>query len=92
MIKALVRRGFRFPTHLQRFHFSGGHAHKAYDWRDDHALNPFFEEDPRRRGNPDPYEYGQPFESAPNAYECPFPDNYNPKDLTQNFVGTYPHQ
>jgi len=52
MIKALVRKGFRFPTHLQRFHFGGGHAPKAYDWRDDHALNPYYESDPRTKNIP----------------------------------------
>lgn len=89
MIRAITKAGLRFPTHLQKYNF-GGHAAKAYDWRDDHSLNPYYEEDPRRRNIPDAYEYGQPFQSSPNPYECPFPDSYNPKDLTQNFVGTYP--
>ena len=90
MIKAIVGKGFRLPTHLQRFHFGGGHAHKAFDWRDDHALNPYYEADPRTKGIPNPYEYAQPFESGPDYYAKPFPDSYNPKDLTQNYTGTYP--
>ena len=88
MIKAIVRRGYALPVHLQRFHFGGGHATKPYDWRDDHALNPYYEEDPRRRHIPDSYAYGQPYESAPSKPIPTFPDNYNPKDLTQNFVGS----
>ena len=89
MIRALATKGLRFPTHLQRFAFSGGHHAKPYDWRDDHALNPYFEEDPRKTGVPNPYEYAQPFQSPPNAYESAFPADYNPKDLTQNYVGSY---
>lgn len=30
--------------------FSGGHHHQVYDWRDDHAQNPDFYEDPRMIG------------------------------------------
>lgn len=30
--------------------FSGGHHHHVYDWRDDHAKNPDFFEDPRMVG------------------------------------------
>ena len=72
MFNTLAKRGFNLPFHLQRYAFGGHHA-KPFDWRDDHALNPYFEQDPRRVGNPNPYEYGQPFESAPNAYELAFP-------------------
>jgi len=67
--------------------FSGGH-HKPYDWREDHALNPYFEVDPRTVGIPNSYEYGQPFEASQGTHISPYPESYNPKDLTLNFVGT----
>ena len=91
MLRAIVNRklGFKAGVHLQRYMF-GGHAPKPFDWRDDHALNPFYEEDPRTTGIPDPYTYGQPFEAEPDKTFIVFPQEYNPKDLTQNFVGTYP--
>ena len=65
MFRALVNRrfGFKSVVHLQRYMFGGGHAPKPFDWRDDHSLNPLYEEDPRQTGIPDPYAYGQPFES-----------------------------
>ena len=93
MFKALVNRSFRFQTklHLQRFAFGGGHA-KPFDWRDDHTLNPFYEEDPRRAGLPDPYTYGQPYQSPPNPNPSSFSPDYNPKDLTQNYIGSAPLQ
>lgn len=90
MLKKLVRTGAGLPLHRQRFAFSGGHHHKPYDWRDDHALNPFYEEDPRRMGIPDSYAYNQPYDGPANQYTSPFAPEYNPKDLTTNYVGTYP--
>lgn len=90
MLKKLVRTGAGLPLHLQRFAFSGGHHQKPYDWRDDHALNPFYEEDPRRTGIPDSYAYNQPYDGPSFQYLSPFSPEYNPKDLTTNYVGTYP--
>ena len=91
MIRNITKKGFNLQWHLQRFAFGGGHA-KAFDWRDDHDLNPFYELDPRRAGLPDPKTYEYPHVSEPNRYTNPYPSNYNPKDLTQTFVGTYPLQ
>ncbi|CAM6006534.1 unnamed protein product [Sphagnum balticum] len=70
--------------------FSGGHHAKPFDWRDDHDLNPNFSRDPRRIGCKDPYSYSYPHEQDADPWESIFPQNYNPKDLTQNFVGTLP--
>ncbi len=73
-----------------RYKFSGGHHAKPYDWRDDHALNPFYESDPRTVGTPDPHSYAQPFEHDPVPYISAYPTVYNPKDLSTNFVGSHP--
>ena len=92
MFRAIVNRrfGLRSGLHLQRYMFGGAAAPKPFDWRDDHSLNPFYEEDPRSTGIPDPYSYAEPFEAKHVTREIVFPDNYNPKDLTQNFVGSSP--
>jgi len=70
--------------------FSGGHHAKPYDWRDDHALNPFYEQDPRTLGCQDGHTFSFPHEADHLIAETPFPDSYNPKDLTTNFVGHWP--
>jgi hypothetical protein len=90
MFKVLMKRGCFLGLTAQRFAFSGGHHHKPYDWRDDHALNPFYEADPKSLGIPNSYEYGQPFHSEVEKTMIVFPDNYNPKDLTVNFAGGPP--
>ena len=77
-------------TKLPCAYFSGGHHEKPFDWRDDHALNPYYELDPRQVGTQDPFTYSYPFEGKPTVYSSPWPTNYNPKDLTTNFVGTFP--
>jgi len=41
-------------------------------------------------GTKDPTTYAYPFEGESQAYKSPWPTNYNPKDLTSNFVGTFP--
>ena len=48
--------------HVTSANFAGTHHKKLFDWRDDHDLNPFYEEDPRRVGTQDPFEYSYPFE------------------------------
>jgi hypothetical protein len=73
MLKILGKRGLPFMLRTPRFAFSGGHHAKPFDWRDDHALNPYFEQDPRSLGIPNPYEYAQPFEAAPKAPISSFP-------------------
>lgn len=76
-------------TRLVLAPFSGGHHHaKPYDWRDDHTLNPFYEQDPRTIGCKDPQTYAFPYEAEPRGHETPYPSAYNPKDLTVNFVGS----
>jgi hypothetical protein len=80
----------RTLTKLSRATFSGGHHEKPFDWRDDHALNPYYELDPRMVGTQDPFTYSYPYEGKSRAYSSPWPTNYNAKDLTTNFVGTYP--
>lgn len=92
MISKLSKRFLhRNLTRLAFVSFSGGHHHaKPYDWRDDHSLNPFFEQDPRTLGCQDPYAYSYPYEAPAANPETPFPDAYNPKDLATNFVGSYP--
>jgi hypothetical protein len=70
--------------------FSGGHHQKPFDWRDDHSLNPYYELDPRMAGTQDPFSYSYPYEGKTRQYYSPWPSNYNPKDLSTNFVGTYP--
>lgn len=54
MIKTIIKAGFINSVHANKFAFSGGH-HKPYDWREDHALNPYFEIDPRTVGIPNSY-------------------------------------
>ena len=90
MMRALANTAFRARSgvHLQRYAF-GGAAAKPYDWRDDHALNPFYELDPRTVGNPDPFTYAEPFDIKPVPNISAFSPEYNPKDLTQNYRGTY---
>lgn len=90
MLTLLTRRAARSAlTCLLKAPFSGGHHPKAYDWRDDHSLNPYFEQDPRTLGVQDPFTYAFPFEAELAKPETPFPDNYNPKDLSTNFVGSW---
>jgi hypothetical protein len=90
MIKILGKRGLSFVLNTQRFAFSGAHHAKPYDWRDDHALNPYFEQDPRSLGMPNPYEYSQPFEAHPDPLFPSFDPQYNAKDLTVNYIGSGP--
>ena len=47
MLRAIVNRrfGLRSGVHLQRYMFGGAVTPKPFDWRDDHSLNPFYEED-----------------------------------------------
>lgn len=90
MFKTLATRGAGLPFHLQRFAFSGGHHVAPYDWRDDHALNPHYEEDPRRTGIPESYNYSQPFEAGGNPWKSPWLPEYNPKNLSTNYIGTFP--
>jgi hypothetical protein len=92
MIKILGRRSLPFLLKPQRFAFSGGHHPKPYDWRDDHALNPYYEADPRTLSTPNPYEYAQPYEAKPDTLFPSFPSwsKYNPKDLTINYIGSGP--
>ena len=79
-------------THSLRAPFGGVYPPKTYDWRDDHDKNPYFPEDPRQTGTVDGHDYEYPHkqDTAPHQPWCP--DNYNPKDLTTNFVGTTPLQ
>jgi hypothetical protein len=92
MLKLLSRKGLAASlTKISRATFSGGHHHaKPFDWRDDHSLNPYFEQDPRTLGCQDPYAYAYPFEAEHAPPQTPFPDSYNPKDLSTNYVGSYP--
>lgn len=90
MMKLLRKRGLPLLLKTPRYSFSGGHHAKPYDWRDDHALNPFYEADPRTLGNPDPYEYAQPYEAEPSRTLPSFAPEYNPKDLTTNYIGSGP--
>lgn len=90
MFKILGKKGLTSLLKAPRFGFSGGHHHKPYDWRDDHALNPYYELDPRAVGTPNPYEYAQPYEAEPEKRIPTFPDEYNPKDLSVNFIGRGP--
>lgn len=74
-----------------RASFSGGvYPPKTYDWRDDHAQNHYFEQDPRLIGIKDGHEYEYPHNDTMKPWESVFPKEYNAKDLTVNFVGTYP--
>lgn len=71
--------------------FSGGHHHQVYDWRDDHAQNPDFFEDPRMIGVRKADTFVTPYkeeESERLTYRYSHPSNYNPKDLTTNMVGS----
>ena len=62
MLTLISRRAARSAlTSLLKAPFSGGHHAKPYDWRDDHALNPYFEQDPRTLGVQDPFTYAFPF-------------------------------
>lgn len=65
-----------------------GHGHHAapYDWRDDHSKNEDYELDILHRGVPDPTTYHYPFQHAARPWNYAFPENYNQKDLTTNFV------
>jgi hypothetical protein len=91
MISILARRTLPFSLKkVVSFRFSGGHHAKPYDWRDDHALNPFFEADPKTIGCKDPGEYEYPHVAEAEKAIKVYPDEYNPKDLTTNFVGTTP--
>lgn len=88
MISAIAKRQLAL-TLRSRYCFSGGHHHKAYDWRDDYDLNPNYQRDPRRLGCVDPYTYSYPHEGPQVQTDIVFPSNYNPKDLTTNFTGTW---
>jgi hypothetical protein len=90
MIKILGKKGLSLALSTQRFAFSGAHHPKPFDWRDDHALNPYYEIDPRALGVPNSYEYAQPFESKPHILPSSFPAEYNAKDLTTNYIGSGP--
>jgi hypothetical protein len=46
--------------------------------------------DPRQAGTQDPFTYSYPYEGKTQEYYSPWPTQYNPKDLSTNFVGTYP--
>lgn len=72
--------------------FSGKKHPPPYDWRDDHDMNPSFERDPRRIGCEDPTLYSYPYEGVQKEMPDLYPKEYDPKDLTKNFVGTYPMQ
>jgi hypothetical protein len=87
MISVIARRQLMLNFRNLAF-FSGGHHSKPFDWRDDYDLNPNYQRDPRRMGVPDPYSYSYPHEADPPQRIIPFA-NYDPKDLTQNFVGTF---
>ena len=93
MLRTLVNKKIcsRGCLNLQRYAF-GGAVSKPYDWRDDHDLNPFYELDPRTVGTPDPYTYSEPFSAKPETPLPAFSPEYNPKDLTQNYVGTFRQQ
>lgn len=75
MISLIARRGLSLSLNKSlKAYFSGGHHAKPYDWRDDHALNPFFEADPKTVGSPNPAEYEYPFVGeAPKALKV-YPD------------------
>jgi hypothetical protein len=91
MLSLVARRSL--PTSLRRLaaaSFSGAAHAKPFDWRDDHALNPFYEQDPRTLGCEDSHSYQYPHVADGLVAETPFPENYNPKDLTSNFVGSWP--
>jgi hypothetical protein len=90
MLRILGKRGLPFLLKTPRFAFSGAHHAKPYDWRDDHALNPYFEQDPRSVGTPNPYEYAQPYEAPAEVSIPSFPAQYNAKDLTVNYIGSGP--
>lgn len=69
--------------------FSGGHHHHVYDWRDDHAQNPDFYDDPRMVGIRSAQEYVTPYkEDKPLTWDYSHPDSYNQKDLTTTYSGT----
>jgi len=89
MISIVAKRSLPFALRMiTTASFSGGHHAKPYDWRDDHALNPFFEADPKTIGCRDPAEYEYPHVAeTPKGIQV-YPAEYNPKDLTTNFVGT----
>jgi len=72
-------------TNVAKFFFSGAH-HKVYDWRDDHDANPSYELDSRQVNTKDPAEYTFPHTADAEPWIFVHPDNYNPKDLTQNLV------
>lgn len=53
-------------------------------------MNPHYEEDPRRTGIPESYNYSQPFEAGGNPWKSPWLPEYNPKNLSTNYIGTFP--
>lgn len=63
-----------------------GGGHKVYDWRDDPHVNKDFELDSRMVGVKNANELVCPHQAPPNKWFYPHPDNYNPKDLSQNVV------
>ena len=54
MIKIMITKRLSNLVMPSKFAFSGGH-HKPFDWREDHALNPYYETDPRTVGIPNSY-------------------------------------
>jgi hypothetical protein len=61
MLSRVAQRAFTNAlSKAPRAFFSGGHHVKPYDWRDDHALNPYYEQDPRTLGCQDPSTYSYP--------------------------------
>ena len=52
-----------------------------YDWRDDHAKNPDFEENILNRGTPDPRHYEYPFQSEGCGWVYSHPAAYSQKNL-----------
>lgn len=69
-------------------HGDHGHGHhaKPYDWRDDYSKNPEYVQNFLNRGCQDPATYHFPFEAPMPKWTYVHPANYDPRDLTKNFI------